>query len=122
MTTDCDMSAVWGTAADDLGIEVGSHHVVGNERFPVHVRHFGGPAGALPIWLDELRPRREAESNGYFISWLNPAVYCKYDRAQFIEMLVDWGYFGDPDQAPAWYKDEVAKAKGCHRDLGTGAS
>jgi hypothetical protein len=85
---------------------------VGNEPFPVHVRLFGRPAGALPIWIGDQRSRREAEANGYFVSLLNPEVYCKYDRSQFIDTLVDWGYFGKPGEAPAWYKDEVAKVKG----------
>jgi hypothetical protein len=112
MATDRDMIAVWETASDDLGIEVGSPHFVGDEQFPVHVPLFGRPAGALPIWIGDQRSRHQAESKGYFVSMLNPAVYCKYDRAQFIETLVDWGWFAAADEAPKWYKDEVAKVKG----------
>ena len=108
MTTDSDMIAVWQEAANDLGFEVRSPHVVGAECFPVHVRMFGRPAGALPIWIGDQRSRHDAESKGYFVSLLNPEVYCKYNRAQFIETLVDWGWFGAPDQAPKWYKDEIA--------------
>lgn len=112
MATDRDMIAAWETAAVDLGIEVVSPHVVGDERFPVHVPHFGRPAGALPIWIEDRRPRRTAEADGYFVSMLNSEVYLNYTRAQFIETLVDWGYFGEADKAPGWYKDEVARLTG----------
>jgi hypothetical protein len=112
MTTDRNMIAAWEKAADDLGIEVGSRHFMGDEQFPVHVPLFGRPAGALPLWIGDQRSRRQADAKGYYISWLNPEVYCKYDRGQFIETLVDCGWFGAPDEAPMWYKDEVAKVKG----------
>jgi hypothetical protein len=78
----------------------------------VHIPLFGRPAGALPIWIGDRRSRREAEAKGFFISFLNPEVYCKHDRAQFIETLVDWGWFGLPDDAPEWYKEALAKATG----------
>ena len=43
---------------------------------------------------------------------LNPEVYCKHDLALFVETLVDWGWFGSPDEAPEWYNDAVAKVTG----------
>ena len=112
MATDDDLIAVWQKAGYDLGFEVHSPHAVRSEFFPALVRMFGRPAGTLPIWLGDQRSRRDAESAGYFVSLLNPEVYCKYDRAQFIETLVDWGWFGAPDEAPKWYNEEVAKLLG----------
>src|SRR5262249_60454962 len=85
-----DMIIAWQRAAQDLGIEVTSPYLVGGEAFPVHVPLFGRPAGALPVLIGDRRSRREAEAKGFFISLLNPAIYGNYDRANFVEMLVDW--------------------------------
>lgn len=111
MATERDMIAAWQWAAADLGIEVASPFVVGDEEFPVLVPLFGRPAGALPIWIGDQFDWREAEARGYYHSELNPEVYCKHDRALFVEMLVDWGWFGSHDEAPDWYKVEVAKSR-----------
>ena len=106
------MIEAWQWAAADLGIEVTSPFVVGDVEFPVHVSLFGRLAGALPVWMGDQRPRSEAEAKGFFISLLNPEVYCKHDLALFVETLVDWGWFGSPDEAPEWYNDAVAKVTG----------
>src|SRR5262249_61614471 len=63
MATERDMIAAWQWAADDLGIEITSPFVVGDEEFPVHVPLFGRRAGALPIWIADQRCRREARFN-----------------------------------------------------------
>ncbi|MEX1231537.1 MAG: hypothetical protein WEB58_14915 [Planctomycetaceae bacterium] len=112
MATERDIIAAWQWAAAELGIEITSPFVVGDEEFPVHVPLFARPAGALPIWIGDQRARREAEATGYFISLLNPEVYCKHHRALFVETLVDWGWFGSPNDAPEWYKEAVAKMMG----------
>lgn len=112
MKTDRDMITAWEKAAEDLRIRIVSPYSVGDEQFPVHIVSFGRAAGALPIWIGDQRSVRQAEARGYFISRLNPEVYYEYERAHFIETLVDWGWFGTPDDAPKWYKDEVAKMLG----------
>jgi len=113
MSNERDMIGAWQTAAADLGIEVHSPCIVEDETFPVHVVFFGRPAGALPVLMGDQRSRRRAEEKGFFISLLNPAIYCNYDRAQFIETLVDWGWFGSTtSEAPTWYKYEVARVQG----------
>ncbi len=112
MATERDMIAAWQWAAADLGVQVSSPFAVGDEEYPVYVPLFGRPAGALPIWIGDERPRLGAEAKGFFISLLNPEVYCKLDRTLFVETLVDWGWFGAPGEAPEWYKEEVAKLTG----------
>src|SRR5438105_3023706 len=104
------MIAAWKWAAEDLGIEVVSPFVLGRDEFPVHIPLFGRSAGALPIWIGDQRSRRDAELKGFFVSLLNPEVYCKHDRALFIETLVDWGWFGSADRTPDWYKKAVRTA------------
>jgi hypothetical protein len=111
MQTENAMIAAWQNAADDLGIEVASPFIVDGEPFPVHVPLFGRPAGALPVLMGDQRSGRAAEARGFFLSLLNPDLYCKYDRSQFIETLVDWGWFGSLDDTPGWYLKEVSKLR-----------
>jgi hypothetical protein len=105
--TDRDMIAVWVTAADDLGIQMDLPYYVGDEHFPVHIPSFGRPAGTLPLWIGDRRSRIRAEAAEHFISMLNPDVYSSYDRSKFIEMLVDWGWFGTPEEMPEWFKQGI---------------
>lgn len=107
-----DMIDAWQRAAVDLQIEVRSPCIVENQSFPVHILFFGRPAGTLPILIGDQRSHSGAEAKGFFISLLNPEIYCKYNRAQFIETLVDWGWFGSPSEVPNWYKDELVRGKG----------
>jgi hypothetical protein len=60
-------------------------------------------------WFGDTRSRGDAEAKGFYFSFLNPELYCQYDRAQYIETLVDWGRFGPPESAPRWYTEEVAR-------------
>ena len=112
MTIDRELVSAWRDAAADLRIAIHVPYIMRDETFPLHVPAFGSPSGALPLWIGDTRSRNEAEANGYFVSLLNPVVYCKYDRANFVEMLVDWGWFGEPNEAPQWYKDEAARITG----------
>jgi hypothetical protein len=112
MSDEQGMIAAWQEASEDLGIAVVSPHLVDGESFPVHVPLFGSPVGALPVLISDQRYRGNVEEKGYFVSLLNPEVYCKYDRGLFIETLVDWGWFGSTGEAPAWYACEVAKLMG----------
>jgi hypothetical protein len=43
-----------------------------------------------------------AKPQGMFCSFINPAVYERYDEETFKEALVDWGYFGDESRRPNW--------------------
>lgn len=45
----------------------------------------------------------DAKQAGYAYSIINMNVYAKFDRAEFVETLLDWGYFGPDDKKPAWY-------------------
>jgi hypothetical protein len=108
MATEPELIAAWQWPAAELGIGVTSPFVIGDEDFPFYVPLFGRSAGALPIWIGDERPRHDAEANGFFISLLNPQVYCRRDRALFVETLVDWGWFGAPHGAPKWYQEVVS--------------
>jgi hypothetical protein len=98
----------WRAAAIDLGIEVVSPFVLeGFDGEPVEflalVRGFGCAAGTLITTTD-----RDVEfafalsdARGYYASGLNPEHYSTYDRAEFMDTLNDWGWYG-PGAAPAW--------------------
>ena len=44
-----------------------------------------------------------AKQAGYYYSSLSAEVYSHYDRAEFIDTLNDWQYFGLPEHKPLWY-------------------
>jgi hypothetical protein len=90
----------WRLAAMDLGISVRAH------GDGVIVDDFGRANGTL-CWLLEAdvqcqeQLRHHAKRLGMGSSALN-AVYARYDRHEYIDMLNDWGWTGD-GRAPAWY-------------------
>jgi hypothetical protein len=74
---------------------------------------FGGPQGTL------LRTRFDPESmdgtdddTDYYSSGLNPAHYEPYCRERYIEMLNDWGWFGE-GAPPSWFTGGIR----CHGNV-----
>jgi len=109
----------WQTAAADLGIRLES---------PFELQHngttywcaallpdFGGPKGAIIACRhahDEIFD--VASELGFYASGLSPYHYELYERDSFSETLNDWGWFGDPSAAPAWFSG----AHGRHGGVG----
>src|SRR5437762_13929916 len=110
--------AAWREAAADLGFQFTSPFVAttcSGERFEALglVHRFGGRIGMLISVGGE--PSADAmypSSEGYSESCLGRTGYTKYDRALWIQMLDDWGFWGEPSSAPAWY----SPGPHCHLD------
>jgi hypothetical protein len=94
----------WAKAATELGIDVVTPFflsAVGIEYVAL-IRDFGRGTGTVVLAFGSENVAvgvDAAKEAGYYCSTLNAAVYSSYDRALFIEMLDDWGWYGDPDRA-----------------------
>jgi hypothetical protein len=110
----------WRKAADDLSITVATNVLVdlpdgGNRRFLALVSGFGTIKGTLIGLLSEgnggafFANCRLAEQLGFCYSELNPEAYSEYDREQFIETLVDWGWADPGQEPPEWYQEALGR-------------
>jgi hypothetical protein len=70
----------------------------------VFLPDFGCPDGTLLTCRVDADDVSEAEERTpYFRSALNPHSEEPYCRDLYIDMLNDWGWFGDPLSPPSWY-------------------
>jgi hypothetical protein len=106
------LSEVWPLAASDLGIDVVAPFVLGDDlddSDPVGcialVRGFGSVVGTAVVGRRSSNRAVEliADRAGVFLSFIDEDGYACYDRALVVETLNDWGWFGQPHQAPPWY-------------------
>jgi hypothetical protein len=102
----------WRQAADDLQIKIQSPFVLTTAdnrtiQYSLLIENFGSKPGTLILSTDEMTEFSTAEQFGYFCSTLNPDSYSTYDRANFIDTLNDWGYFGDTSKKPNWYSGKA---------------
>jgi hypothetical protein len=98
----------WRQAADDLQIKIQSPFVLTttdnrNIEYELLIENFGGKLGTLIFSTDNMTEFDSAEQFGYYCSALNPDSYSTYDKANFIDTLNDWGYYGDTLNKPNWY-------------------
>jgi hypothetical protein len=98
----------------------------------VYLPDFGGKHGAVVFVQDFEAPVLERfdtkplQVAGYFFSILSLQGYSRYKREDFIETLMDWGYFGPAQSCPEWYitatspvtKDSEPDAAGNSRHAG----
>jgi hypothetical protein len=96
----------WKAAAADLGIRLESPFALqhGGKTYwcAYFLPDFGGPNGTIIASRhahDDIFDI--AEALGFYASGLSPYHYELYDRSSF--SLNDWGWFGDPSAAPAWF-------------------
>lgn len=97
--------AEWRKAAADLGFQFTAPYIANSKtgaRFEALglVHQFGGRIGTL-ISVDPDADTYPETGEGYGVSYLG---YSKYKRAVWIEILDDWGFWGEPSQAPDWYE------------------
>lgn len=109
-----DLEAVtraWREAAEDLTISVVAPYylvditgVVGAVMV-AWIGSFGSQQGIVVADLqsdrDSVRP--VAQSQGLVCSFINAESYARYDRELFGATLDDWGWYGDPAEAPDRY-------------------
>jgi hypothetical protein len=101
------ISEAWKLAARDLGIEVIAPFflaVDGREHeYLAHVSHFGGGKGIVVAPLPSDRVLyADAKSRDYRCSFVNGELYATYERAFFIDTLMEWGFTGPTENRPTW--------------------
>lgn len=97
----------WREAAADLGFRFTSPYIAtakNGQHFEALglVHEFGGQIGTLISADPDADPYPPA-AEGYGVSYLAWNGYALYDRESWIEMLDDWGFWGERSRAPAWY-------------------
>jgi hypothetical protein len=107
----------WFEAASDLKIRVQEPNplagVPDDPARVIYVPDFGGRRGAVVFAQDFTEPHPEQidtkalKEAGYFCSIVSLQGYSNYRREDFVETLVDWGYFGPVERCPEWYTAEV---------------
>jgi hypothetical protein len=109
---DNDVLKAWREAAIDLGLKIHSPFTLkidtGEElEYGLLIENFGGDRGILVLTEFEKMDDDEPEQYGYYSSALSPYHYGKYNRENFIETLIDWGYYGDIENKPSWYSGHL---------------
>lgn len=99
------MIAAWQAAARDLGLITVAPFDLDGTCFPILIKQFGRPKGALPLLTGDFHRFGIAKQANYFPSLLNPEHYLKYERNLFKDTLNDWQWFGE-DPPPKWYTGE----------------
>jgi hypothetical protein len=104
------LSLAWLLAAKDLQFDFISPYVFVDGDGHSHscsglVVHFGSPQGTLIVSQHDEDPDADiiGSTLGYYTSALNPLHYETYVRSNFIETLVDWGWYGPADKRPGWF-------------------
>jgi hypothetical protein len=112
MSQDPETAAhAWRDAAEDLGITVAAPCELLDEGGNISavavawVESFGSGNGSVVAGLRSHRQavQSAARRQGQFCSFINEESYAHYDRELFVAALNDWGWFGEPAHAPAWY-------------------
>jgi len=102
----------WRQAADNLQIKIQSPFFLTSAdnrtiQYGLLIENFGSKLGTLVLSTDDMTEFITARQFGYHCSALNPDSYSIYDRANFIDTLNDWGYYGDTSNKPSWYSGKA---------------
>lgn len=105
-----DIANAWIEASKDLGVKIKTPFRLQLDRDNfieciLLVEDFGSNLGTMVFVESDWLGNKQIESSGYGISTLSDS-YQKYERDSFIDMLNDWGYFGDESKKPEWYTGE----------------
>ena len=101
----------WKIAALELGLEIISPYKINTEEgyvsYPILVKYFGKKKGTIiarhELFMDFPIPKHK----DYYFSAVNSDYYSNFNKNQFIETLEDWGFFGEKDNKPDWYKGHI---------------
>jgi hypothetical protein len=102
---------VWRTAGVDLAIQLEAPVVIPSANSEsqtalAYLPDFGSSNGVIvdgghaPAFKGNRIVKDYASERNCFYSIVNLELYKVYDREHFIEMLLDWGYFGQ--KKPSW--------------------
>src|SRR5438552_296623 len=105
-----DLVNAWLEAASDLGIRVVAPFLLTTASgetvwCEAHVLDFGGPNGIFIGNTDSKQLLVLQGCDGYAFSHLGHS-YRSYSRESFIDMLNDWGWFGETGKEPTWFTGE----------------
>ncbi len=105
-----DITNAWIEASKELGVKIKAPFMLQLERDNfiesiLLVEDFGSKLGTLVFVESDWLVNEKIKPSGYGISTLGE-TYQKYNRDSFIEMLNDWGFFGDEIKKPEWYSGE----------------
>jgi hypothetical protein len=106
--------AAWREAAAGLGFRFTSPYLAtaqDGQQFEALglVHEFGGRIGTL-ISAEPSADLYPDVGDRYGVSYLSYRGHARYERELWIELLNDWGFWGPPSHAPAWY----SPAPHCH--------
>lgn len=108
------LEEMWRLAADDLSLELTIPFQFVTSRGAqidarVLVRGFGARQGMLLVrdYTDVSRVDTELVDAGYgYCVMDDPLLAERYDRANIIDVLRDWGWSGPPERAPRWLTEK----------------
>jgi hypothetical protein len=108
----------WNTAGRELGIEVVApfHFSVDGRKHEcvAWVAHLGHENGIVlvgtspPDFAIDRTLVADARHAGYQWSALDLRSYAVFNRARFIDALIDWGYVGPEGRRPPWLDEAAA--------------
>jgi hypothetical protein len=104
------VSRAWLDAAEDLRITVVAPYELAGitggtaPSAVAWIASFGSAAGIVVARLQARQDqvRAIAQARGQAFSFISEESYARYDRDLFLATLNDWGWFGDPADAPGW--------------------
>lgn len=107
----------WQRAALELSIQVTAPIVLQDATgqpftCEAFVHDFGSPTGAVVVSpKTERRVRANLRSLGDKL-WVSGSGrrLARYNRRDFVEELLDWGWFGEAGREPSWYSERVFRA------------
>lgn len=103
-----DVIRAWQEAALDLNLTIHTPFTFHDEKgHSIHcavvIEHFGSKKGTIVMSMNDVNDATIPKKLGVFYSQVNPEIYGVYDRENFIDTLIDWGYFGTQKNKPEWY-------------------
>ena len=110
------MVEAWQLAAQDLGIRVTAPVELLNAdgkpfQCEAFVEDFGSPKGAVIVSSKtERRIRQSLRSLGDEV-WVSRDAGGSYRRKGYVDMLLDWGWFGEQGAEPGWYSERNYRSR-----------
>ena len=107
--------SAWEQASSELSVEV---DMSGRQKFGdqldhivAFLPHFGGPHGMIvDLTASDYDFNSKtidfAKKHNMYYSFIGPG-YSEYNRAEIIDTLMDWGYFGPVDLRPKWFPGDT---------------
>jgi hypothetical protein len=97
-------------ASADLGVRIVTpFSLIGRNGLAVEFialfPDFGSAKGtAVCHFRDWPAKQGVASAHGLFCAGLHPESYGEYDRAQFVDTFIDWGWWGRDSDRPEWLR------------------